>query len=72
MSLNAGQYCIPGDTNGERKQYGAVPPFLIHKQPSIKRGEASKRTLHDVYKETVSPAYTSGLMDVNDDIGVNN
>ena len=56
----SGLYCKPG-SNSDEYEEGAIPPFIVHTQKSMKRMDASERIVDDVHMEKVGNMYASGL-----------
>eukprot|EP00957_Ditylum_brightwellii_P008390 635359-Ditylum_brightwellii.AAC.1 len=56
-----GQYSVPDKYPDYYESYGAPPPFIIHKQPTVTRKYGNEKTLDDVMKEETEIFYSAGL-----------
>jgi hypothetical protein len=64
---STGQYCVRGNNkNNEYDSYSAIPPFIVHKQPSIRRKDAASKTVEDVEEENKKQNYTQGLFKMHE------
>eukprot|EP00957_Ditylum_brightwellii_P147589 11240235-Ditylum_brightwellii.AAC.1 len=60
-SRAGGQYFVADKNPDCCKNHGAVPPFIIHKQPTITRKDGIEKTLDDVMKEEKESVCSAGL-----------